>query len=134
MIEIRKVKTKKEQRDFVNFPLKLYKNCEFFAPPLYADEMKMFKKNYVYYDQSISVFFNAYENGKIVADTKIGEYMYNVFKFNIRPTGIIWKINKLRELKEILKNDTSEKGRELYQAIDIQLEKLLTDMVFKNKE
>lgn len=74
------------------------------------------------------------ENGKIVADTKIGEYMYNVFKFNIRPTGIIWKINKLRELKEILKNDTFEKGRELYQAIDIQLEKLLTDMVFKNKE
>ena len=74
------------------------------------------------------------ENGKIVADTKIGEYMYNVFKFNIRPTGIIWKINKLRELKEILKNDTSEKSRELYQAIDIQLEKLLTDMVFKNKE
>ena len=66
MIEIRKVKTKKEQRDFVNFPLKLYKNCEFFAPPLYVDEMKMFKKNYVYYDQSISVFFNAYENGKIV--------------------------------------------------------------------
>lgn len=74
------------------------------------------------------------ENGKIIADTKVGEYMYNAFKFNIRPTSMIWKINKLRELKETLKNDSSERGRELYQAIDIQLEKLLTDMVFKNKE
>ena len=74
------------------------------------------------------------ETGKIVADTKIGEYMYNAFKFNIRPTGMIWKINRLRELKEVLKNDSSEKGRELYQAIDIQLDKLLTDMIFKNKE
>lgn len=74
------------------------------------------------------------ENGKIIADTKVGEYMYNAFKFNIRPTSMIWKINKLRELKETLKNDSSERGRELYQAMDIQLEKLLTDMVFKNKE
>ena len=47
---------------------------------------------------------------------------------------MIWKVNKLRELKEILKKDVSEKGRELYQAIDIQLDKLLTDLVFKNKE
>ena len=60
--------------------------------------------------------------------------MYNAFKFNIRPTSMIWKINKLRELKEVLKNDCCGKGRELYQAIDIQLEKLLTDIVFKNKE
>ena len=74
------------------------------------------------------------ENGKIIANTKVGEYMYNVFKFNIRPTSMIWKINRLRELKEILKNDSSARGRELYQMIDVQLEKLLTDMVFNHKE
>lgn len=74
------------------------------------------------------------EEGNIIADTDIGKYMHNVFKFNIRPTGMIWKINKLRELKELLKNDKSEKGRELYQKIDIQLESLLTDMIFINKE
>lgn len=66
MLEIRVVKTKKEQIDFVNFPLKLYKNNPYFVPPLYMDEMKMFKKNYVYYDQAESIFFNAYLDGKMV--------------------------------------------------------------------
>lgn len=66
MIEVRKVTTKKEQKEFVNFPLKLYKNCEYFVPPLYGDEMAMFKKNYMYYDQAKSIFFNAYEDGKMV--------------------------------------------------------------------
>ena len=74
------------------------------------------------------------KNGEIIDKTEVGKYMYEVFKFNIRPTGMIWKINKLRELKEILKNDKSHKGRELYQEIDIQLEQLLTDIVFKTKE
>lgn len=66
MIEIREVKTKKEQRDFLNFPLKLYKNNPYFVPPLYADEKKIFNKNYVYYDQADSVCYNAYKDGKIV--------------------------------------------------------------------
>lgn len=74
------------------------------------------------------------ENGEIVADTKVGEYMYNTFKFNIRPTSLIWKVNKLKELKERLKEDNSEKGRELYQSIDVELDKLLKDLVFNNKE
>lgn len=66
MLEIRKVTTKKEQVDFVKFPLKLYKNNAYFVPPLYADEMKMFRKDYVYYDQAESIFFNAYLDGKMV--------------------------------------------------------------------
>ena len=32
------VKTNKDIRDFINFPLKLYKGCEFFVPPLYGEE------------------------------------------------------------------------------------------------
>ncbi len=66
MIEIRIVKSKKEQREFVNFPIKLYKNNPYFVPPLYMDEMKMFKPNYVYNDQAKSIFFNAYQDGKMV--------------------------------------------------------------------
>ena len=45
MVNIVKVETKKEQRKFVDFPLKLYKGNENFVPPLYSDELKMFKKN-----------------------------------------------------------------------------------------
>lgn len=67
MITIKEVKTKKEQKQFIEFPLKLYKGCPYFVPPLYSDEKAMFKKNYHYYEQSESIFFNAYdENNKMV--------------------------------------------------------------------
>ena len=66
MIEIREVKTRKERKQFVEFPLKLYKGNEYFVPPLYGDEMKIFKSDYVYYEQAEAVYYNAYRDGKIV--------------------------------------------------------------------
>ena len=67
MFIVKEVTTKKQQRQFVDFPIKLYKGCPYFVPPLYGDEMAMFKKDYHYYDQAESVFFNAYdENNKMV--------------------------------------------------------------------
>ncbi|MDO4565178.1 MAG: hypothetical protein Q4C04_06150 [Clostridia bacterium] len=64
MLEIREVKTRAEQRAFLNFPLKLYKDCPYFVPPLYGDEKKMFRPDYVYYDTCDTVFFNAYRDGR----------------------------------------------------------------------
>jgi len=66
MIEIREVKTKKEIKDFIEFPLTLYKDNPNFVPPLYADELKMFKKGFTYSDTCDHIFFNAYEDNKIV--------------------------------------------------------------------
>lgn len=66
MIEIREVKTKKDIKEFIGFPLKLYKKCPYFVPPLYMDEKKMFKPDYVYYDQAKAIYYNAYEDGKMV--------------------------------------------------------------------
>lgn len=66
MIEIKEVNTKKEIKNFIEFPLKLYKGNPYFVPPLYMDEKKLFTKNYVYYDQSEAVYFNAYQDGKQV--------------------------------------------------------------------
>lgn len=66
MVEIRKVSTKKERKEFVEFPLKLYKNNPYFVPPLYSDEMNIFKPDYMYYDQAEAVYFNAYRGGKMV--------------------------------------------------------------------
>lgn len=63
MIEIKEVKTKKQQREFLNFPLVLYKNVKYFCPPLYGDEKKIFRSDYVYYDQSEAVYYNAYKDG-----------------------------------------------------------------------
>jgi len=66
MVEVREVKTKKEQKEFLQFPLKLYKNNPYFVPPLYGDEKSIFSKDYMYYDQAEAVYFNAYRDGKIV--------------------------------------------------------------------
>ena len=66
MITVKEVKTRKEQKEFLNFPIDLYKGNPNFVPPLWADEMKMFKPGYVYSDCCDSVFYNAYRDGKVV--------------------------------------------------------------------
>lgn len=63
MITVEQVKTKKQQREFLNFQLKLYKGNPYYAPPLYMDEKKIFSKNFVYNDICESVYFNAYKDG-----------------------------------------------------------------------
>lgn len=66
MVEIREVKTKKEQREFLDFPLDLYRGNPCFVPPLWGDEKKIFRSDYVYYDTCEAVYYNAYRDGKIV--------------------------------------------------------------------
>lgn len=43
MIKIREVKTAFDIKEFIEFPLRLYKNCPYFVPPLYSDEKKLLK-------------------------------------------------------------------------------------------
>ena len=66
MIEIREALTRREQREFLNFLLELYKDEPCFVPPLWMDEKKIFKKNYVYYDTCEAVYYNAYKDGRMV--------------------------------------------------------------------
>ena len=66
MLTVVEVKTKKQQRDFLNYPLKLYKGNLCFVPPLYMDEKKIFKRDYVYYDTCEAVYYNAYRDGEMV--------------------------------------------------------------------
>jgi len=63
MIEIIEAKTKKEQKNFLNFPLRLYKGNPNFVPPLYIDEKKIFKSDYSYYETCEAVYYNAYRDG-----------------------------------------------------------------------
>ncbi len=65
-VEVREVRTLKEKREFLNFPLKLYRGNPYFVPPLYGDEKKIFRKDYVYYDTCEAVYFNAYREGVMV--------------------------------------------------------------------
>lgn len=66
MLTVVEVKTKKQKREFLNFPLKLYKGNDCFVPPLYGDEKKIFRKDYFYYDTCEAVYYNAYRDGIMV--------------------------------------------------------------------
>jgi hypothetical protein len=67
MLTISPVKTKKDYKNFVQFPYDLYKNCEQWIPPLFQDELYTFnpKKNPVFEHASASLFL-VYENNEIV--------------------------------------------------------------------
>ena len=63
MISIEEVKTPRQIRQFINFPLKLYKGNPYFVPPLYGDEKAMFKPDYHYRVTCDYVCYNAYRDG-----------------------------------------------------------------------
>lgn len=65
-IQITEVSTRAQRREFVKFPLRLYKDCPYFVPPLFDDEMKMFTDKNAYSDTCRSVFFLATRDGKTV--------------------------------------------------------------------
>lgn len=66
MIEIKEVKTRKEIKEFIDFPLRLYKNNPYYVPALYYDEKSLFKKETVYSEQAESVFYIAKKDGQTV--------------------------------------------------------------------
>ncbi|MBQ1847776.1 MAG: GNAT family N-acetyltransferase [Clostridia bacterium] len=63
MVDVVEVKTNKQKRQFIEFPLRLYKECPYFVPPLYGDEKKIFRADYMYYDQCEAVYYLAYRDG-----------------------------------------------------------------------
>ena len=67
MVKIVEVKTKKQQKIFVDFPTKLYKDNKNYVPPLRGDELDIFnpKKN-VSYDECDIVFYLAYKDEQVV--------------------------------------------------------------------
>ena len=42
MIELKKITTRKEMKDFVVFPFSLYKNNKYWVPPIINDEIDNF--------------------------------------------------------------------------------------------
>ena len=65
MITVKPVITKKEQKAFLDFPLRLYAGNPCFVPPLYLDEKKIFRSDYVYNDCCDSVCFLAWKDGSV---------------------------------------------------------------------
>jgi len=66
MIEIREVKTKKEVKQFIELPLKMYKGNPYFVPPLYMSEKVLFKKVNPYTSSCDTVYYLAYKDDVLV--------------------------------------------------------------------
>ncbi len=65
MVEVREVRSARDIREFIEFPLRLYKDCRWFVPPLYGDEKKLLRSGGSS-DIAESVFFLAERDGKTV--------------------------------------------------------------------
>tara|TARA_R110002050_G_scaffold296426_1_gene456369 strand:- start:13706 stop:14827 length:1122 start_codon:yes stop_codon:yes gene_type:complete len=67
MIILKEVQTKKDLKAFVKFPFKLYKDSEYWVPPIISQEIKTFdkKENPVFNDAEARLFL-AYKNNEIV--------------------------------------------------------------------
>ena len=70
-----------------------YKGTPYYTPPLYMDEKKIFRKDFVYNDMCESVHFNAYKDGKMAgrisgilqraANEKTGEKQVRFSHFDV---------------------------------------------------
>ena len=67
MIEVIKVESKKNVKDFVMFPFELYKDCEYWVPPIINEEIDAMdtNKNPVFKNAEAE-FYLAYKENKIV--------------------------------------------------------------------
>ncbi len=65
-VNVIEVKSRSDRREFVELPLRLYKDCPYFVPPLYGDEMAVFTEKNAYADTCVSAFFLAKKDGKTV--------------------------------------------------------------------
>ena len=65
MLTVKQVRTAHDVKEFIEFPLRLYKKCPYFVPPLYGDEKKLLRSGGCS-DAAESVFFLAERDGKTV--------------------------------------------------------------------
>ena len=65
-LKIIPVTTRKDRKEFVEYPLRIYKGNPYFVPPFYADEMDLFTDKNIYNETCDSAFFLAKRGKKTV--------------------------------------------------------------------
>ena len=67
MITVKEIFSKKELKQFVTFPFKIYKDSEYWVPPIIKQELATFnKKENPIFNDAEARFFLAYKNNQIV--------------------------------------------------------------------
>jgi len=77
MVTVREVKTSRDIKEFIELPLRMYKDCPYFVPLLYGDEKKLLKSGGCT-PVADAVFFLAEKDGRTVGRIQgIIEKQYN---------------------------------------------------------
>lgn len=91
MITIKEIFSKKELKQFVTFPFSLYKNNNFWVPPIIKDEMGVFDKDTnPVFEHANARFFLAYKNNKIVGRVVAILNSYEVNQQQIKKMRFGW--------------------------------------------
>lgn len=114
MITLKELTTKKEMKQFVKFPFKLYKNNNYWVPPIINDEIAVFDKNEnPVFQHADARFFVAIKNNEIVGriaaiinNTEINEQKIKKMRF-----GWFDFINDF-EVSKMLINKVHEIGKQ----------------------
>lgn len=114
MIELKEIKSKKEMKQFVLFPFSLYKNNDYWVPPIIKDEIASFDttKNPVF-EHANARFFIALKNNKTVGRVVAIINTYEVEQQQIKKMRFGWfdVIDDL-EVSKILLNKVIAIGKE----------------------
>jgi hypothetical protein len=65
MVDIKEVSNRKELKEFIRFPLKLYKDNPYYVPDLVSDEFYMLQPTNPAFEHCDVKLFLAYKNGKV---------------------------------------------------------------------
>lgn len=74
------------------------------------------------------------DDGNIVWKTELGKYMYDVFKFDIRPNRLFWKLDYLIQLKNYLAERDSECDNKKFKEIQLYIDRLQKILKYEKKE
>ncbi len=66
MVDIKKVETKKDLKNFIDFPHELYKDDPNYVPELYLSQKDLLSKKHPFFKHSKADLFLAYKGGSIV--------------------------------------------------------------------
>ena len=114
MLEIKKVSSARDIKEFIEFPLRLYKDCPYFVPPLYGDEKKLLKSGGCS-DVAESVFYLAIDEGKTVGRIqgiiqKQYNGIHNVSQARFTRFDTVDDINVAKELLSTVEKWGKEQG------------------------
>jgi len=136
LLKIEQVVNKKQIKDFIEFPINLYKNNEHFVPPLYSDEKDLFSNKNMYKSTCDDIFFLVYDDNKVVGRIqgiiqKVYNEIHNTKICRFTRFDSIDDINVSNLLFDTLKDWAKEKGMtELVGPLgysDLEREGLLID-------